>query len=176
MQGFGFVHDMLDVKILILFVTVRVKFPLTKQEIYELCFQDDSLSYINVYAAIPEMVESGHLEETEDGRYVITEKGREQEAVTADGLAFTVRRDVETAVERYNSEHRRQNKVSTQLLPRENGEFGVLLQLEDAFGALMKLELMAPNQSQAILMSKRLENCAELMYDLVITSLWDDAQ
>ena len=36
MQRLGFIHDMMDVKVLILFVTARSSYPMTMQEIYEL--------------------------------------------------------------------------------------------------------------------------------------------
>ena len=79
---------MLDVKVLVLFVTARANYPLTSQEIYELCYQDDCLSYFDVCTAIPEMVASGHLKEVETERYEITEKGRETAALTEDSIAF----------------------------------------------------------------------------------------
>ena len=41
MQRLGFIHDMMDVKVLILFVASRSNYPMTTQEIYELCYQDD---------------------------------------------------------------------------------------------------------------------------------------
>ena len=66
MQRLGFIHDMLDVKVLILFVMARVGYPVTMQEIYELCYQDDCLSYFDVCTAIPEMVQSGHLRDLSD--------------------------------------------------------------------------------------------------------------
>ena len=53
MQRLGFIHDMLDVKVLILFVMSRVNYPVNMQEIYELCYQDDCLSYFDVCTAIP---------------------------------------------------------------------------------------------------------------------------
>ena len=76
MQRLGFIHDMLDVKVLILFVAARSSYPMTTQEIYELCYQDDCLSYFDVCTAIPEMVRSGHLKEVEEGKFQITDKGR----------------------------------------------------------------------------------------------------
>lgn len=84
MQQHGFIHDMLDVKVLILFVASKALYPLSLQKIYELCFQDDCLSYFDVSVAVPQMVESGHLEKTGEDEYVITDKGREQEEVTSD--------------------------------------------------------------------------------------------
>ena len=41
MQRLGFIHDMLDVKVLILFVMSKVDYPATGQQIYELCLQDE---------------------------------------------------------------------------------------------------------------------------------------
>ena len=61
MQRLGFIHDIMDVKMLILFVTARAKYPMTILDIYEVCYQDESLSYFDVCTAIPEMVTSGHL-------------------------------------------------------------------------------------------------------------------
>ena len=36
MQRLGFIHDMLDVKVLILFVMSRVAYPVNTQQIYEI--------------------------------------------------------------------------------------------------------------------------------------------
>ena len=75
MQRLGFIHDMMDVKVLILFVMARVNYPVNMQQIYELCYQDDCLSYFDVCTAIPEMVKSGHLKQVENDCYEITDKG-----------------------------------------------------------------------------------------------------
>lgn len=173
MQPHGFIHDMMDVKVLILFVTARSSYPLTTQEIYELCYQDDCLSYFDVCTAIPEMVESGHLEQQDD-RYQITEKGRQDGAVTEDSIAFTVRQRAENAVARFNRQLRRSSFVKTQVIPRENGECSVVMSLDDEFSNLMTLELVAPNQRQAVLLSKRFESKAELIYNLIMTELLDE--
>ncbi len=173
MQRHGFIHDMMDVKVLILFVAARTMFPLTEQEIYELCWQDDALSYMDVITAIPQLVTSGHLEQQED-RYVITEKGREQGGITENDIAFTVRRRAEDAVEKYNREHRRQNKINTEVVKRENGDYSVIMSLDDEFGALMKLELLATDQRQAIKLGERFEKQADLLYNLMVNTLWDD--
>ena len=75
MERHGFIHDMLDVKVLILYIMSRAMYPVDLQKIYELSYQDDGLSYFDVAQAVPQMVESGHLEPVEGERYVITEKG-----------------------------------------------------------------------------------------------------
>lgn len=173
MQRLGFIHDMMDVKVLVLFVMARSNFPLTSQEIYELCYQDECLSYFDVCTAIPEMVASGHLKELEDERYEITEKGRETGSLTEDSIAFTVKQRAENAVARFNRQIRRSSFVKTQVIPREKGDFSVILSLDDEMGNLMTLELMAPDQRQAVRLSRLFEKKAEDVYSLTMTALLD---
>ena len=162
MQRLGFIHDMLDVKVLILFVMARVSYPVTSNEIYELCYQDECLSYFDVCTAIPEMVKSGHLKETEDQKYEITEKGRADGALTEDSIAFTVKQRAENAVARFNRQIRRSSFVKTQVIPRENGDYSVIMALDDEMGNLMTLELVAPDQRQAVRLGKLFEDKADM--------------
>jgi len=174
MQRLGFIHDMMDVKVLILFVTARVSYPVTTQEIYELCYQDECLSYFDVCTAVPEMVVSGHLQKVEEERYEITEKGRQDGAITEDSVAFTVRQRAENAVARFNRQLRRNSFVKTHVIPRENGECSVVMSLDDEQSNLMTIELVAPNQRQAVRLSKRFETKAEIIYNLTMTELLDE--
>ena len=173
MQRLGFIHDMMDVKVLVLFVAARSNYPMTTQEIYELCYQDECLSYFDVCTAVPEMVASGHLKALDAERYEITEKGRETEALTKDSIAFTVKQRAENAVARFNRQIRRSSFVKTQVIPRDGGDFSVLLSLDDEMGNLMTLELMAPDQRQAVRLSRLFEKKAEAVYNMTMTVLLD---
>jgi len=174
MQRLGFIHDMMDVKVLILFVTARTSYPLTCQEVYELCYQDDCVSYFDICTAIPEMVKSGHLKELDDERYEITPKGRETGSLTEDSIAFTVKQRAENAVARFNRQMRRSSFVKTQVLPRESGDYSVIMALDDELGNLMTLELAAPDQRQAVRLSRLFESKAEAIYNLTMAELLDD--
>lgn len=174
MQRLGFIHDMMDVKVLILYVMSRVNYPVTVQQIYELCYQDDCLSYFDVCTAVPEMVASLHLQEAENDCYEITPKGKETGVLTQDSIAFTVRHRAENAVNRFNRQIRRSSFVKTQIIPRENGDFSVIMALDDEVGNLMTLELMAPNQRQAVRLGRLFEKKAETIYNLTMTELLDE--
>ena len=165
---------MLDVKVLILFVMARVSYPVNTQEIYELCYQDDCLSYFDVCTAIPEMVKSGHLKELEDDKYEITEKGKADGSLTEDSIAYTVKQRAENAVARYNRQIRRSSFVKTQITPREGGEYSVIMSLDDEFSNLMTLELVAPDQRQAVRLGKLFEKKAEIIYNMTMAELLDD--
>ena len=173
MQRLGFIHDMMDVKVLILYVAARSSYPMTAQEVYELCYQDECLSYFDVCTALPEMVASGHMRQLAEERYEITEKGRNDGKLTEDSIAFTVKQRAENAVSRFNRQLRRRSFVKSQIIPRENGDFSVVMALDDEMGNLMTLELLAPNQRQAVRLSRLFEKKAEDVYNLTMSVLLD---
>ena len=176
MQRLGFIHDMMDVKVLILFVMGKVNYPVSIQQIYELCYQDDCLSYFDVCTAVPQMVKSGHLKEAEGESYVITDKGRADGSLTEDSIAFTVKQRAENAVARFNRQIRRSSFVKTQIIPREGGDYSVIMALDDEMGNLMTLELVAPNQRQAVRLGKLFEKKAETVYNLTMAELLDEEE
>ena len=176
MRRLGFIHDMLDVKVLILFVMGKVSYPVNMQEIYELCYQDECLSYFDVCTAVPEMVKSGHLKELEGDTYCITDKGKADGSLTEDSIAFTVKQKAENAVDRFNRQIRRSSFVRTQIIPRENGDFSVIMSLDDEVGNLMTLELVAPDQRQAVRLGKLFEKKAENVYNLTMLELLDEEE
>ena len=71
---------------------------------------------------------------------------------------------------------RRSSFVKTQIIPRESGDFSVIMSLDDEAGNLMTLELMAPDSRQAVRLSKLFEKKAEAVYNLTMTELLDDEE
>ena len=80
----------------------------------------------------------------------------------------------ENAVDRFNRQIRRSSFVKTQLIPRENGDYSVMMSLDDESGNLMTLELMAPNQRQAVRLSRLFEQKAEMVYNTTMMVLLED--
>ena len=122
------------------------------------------------------MVKSGHLKALEDECFEITDKGRADGSLTEDSIAFTVKQRAENAVARFNRQIRRSSFVKTQILPRENGDYSVIMALDDEMGNLMTLELLAPNQRQAVRLGKLFEKKAEAVYNLTMVELLDDEE
>ena len=171
MEQRGYIHNMMDVKVLVLYIMSRVLYPVDLQKIYELAYQDDCLSYFDLAQAVPQMVDSGHLEEVEGKRYVITEKGREACAVTEDAVAYPVMQRAQAAVDRYNRAVRRSSFVKTSVRQREGGDYSVSLSLNDEVSDLLRLELMAPTQKQAHRLAGAFSRNAETIYRLVMDQL-----
>ena len=122
------------------------------------------------------MVKSGHLRELENEHFEITEKGKADGSLTEDSIAYTVRCKAENAVSRFNRQIRRSSFVKTQIIQREGGDYSVIMALDDEVGNLMTLELLAPNQRQAVRLSKLFQNKAENLYNLTMAELLDDEE
>ena len=120
------------------------------------------------------MVESEHLKQVEQDCYEITDKGRETGKLLEDSIAFSVRQKAENAVDRFNRQVRRSSFVKTKVTKRESGDFSVVMSLDDEMGNLMTLELVAPDQRQAIRLSRLMEKKAEAVYNLTMTELLDE--
>ena len=166
----GFINDMLDVKLLILYIANRLLYPADTQTLYELCLQDDKLSYFDVMQAVPQMVESGHLEE-KDGGFVITQKGREAAEITKDSLAFPVTQRAARAVERFNCQIRRESFVRTEVLERPDGESLAVMHLDDEMGPLITIEYTCPSARQAAFLTKAFPAKADKLYQLITEQL-----
>lgn len=171
MEPRGFIQDMLDVKLLVLYIMARVMYPVDLQKIYELAFQDDRLSYIDLAQAVPQMVETGHLEEVEGERFVITQKGREACAVTEDAIAYPVMQRAQAAIDNFNRTVRRSGFVKTHVQRREDGDYCVQLSLNDEVSDLLKMELMAPSQKHAFRLANAFAENAESIYRIIMDQL-----
>ena len=176
MEQHGFIQDMLDVKVLILFVMAKLSYPVSLQKIYELCYQDDKLSYFDVSVAVPQMVQSGHLEQLPDETYRITDKGREHEEITCDAIAYPVMQRAKAAVERFNKEEKIDQFINTEIVPKDGGDYSVVLELNDETGAIMRLELMAPTQQQARALAKAFRTRADQIYQGILSGLLEKKQ
>lgn len=176
MERHGFIHDILDVKVLILYVMSLVEQPVSAQVIYELCYQDECLSYFDVQESIPQMVETGHLARVGEDSYVITDKGRETEEIVRDGIAFPVMQRAKTAVEKRNRKTKREQFLRTEITQKENGDYMVHMGLDDLKGPIMDLQVLAPTLRQARSLERAYLRNAEMIYQSVMIGLMEEPE
>ena len=131
----------------------------------------------NLKRAMLEYIENNYcdnamsLEQLADETYVITEKGREQEEVTRDSIAFPVMQRAKAAVDQYNAKTRRSEFVKSEVVEQEDGSCAVRMYLSDDVGSLMKLELTAPSKTQGRVLQRAFEQKAEIIYNSVMKQL-----
>ena len=167
----GFIRDMLDVKILVLYAMNRVAYPVTMQKIFELVFQDDTLSYFDLAQAVPEMVESGHLEQIDTDHYVITDHGRETCSITEDRIAYPVLLRTKEAVDQFNRAIRRSSFVQATVEKIGSKIYLVHMALNDDHGDLLQIELCTSSQKSAHCCAKAFSKKAEVVYHNIIDQL-----
>lgn len=170
----GFLHNKLDVKILILFILARIETPLDVDQIYEVAFQDDSLNYFVLVESIHELKDSGHLDINDQGRYTITEKGRTQGSYVEDSLALPVVEKVSVSIQQKIDQLRRESLLSAQVSQDESGHWIATLNYRDDSKPLMQISLLAPNENHAKAMAENLRKNVADVYKAAIDAATDE--
>ena len=170
----GYLHDEMDVKVLILFILARIDTPLSVQEVYEVAYQDDSLNYFMFADCISRLADTGHVLKDERGRFTISEKGKQQGKFVEDSLAVPVVNKVSAAIEQKKIALRRDGYLTTSVDQDENGYWTVTLNYKDDGMPMMSITLMAPNQQLGHAMAENLKKQANVIYktnmDFAITT------
>lgn len=170
----GFIHDKLDIKLLVLYLTARTLAPVGLNTLTDLAMCDDGVDYFLFTQALAELVESGHLQ-LAGGRYAITDKGRKNGAVCEADLPFSVRRKCDDKLAALNAELRRLAQVRCQTLPRQGGGFTVCFGLDDGEGSLLSAQLYAPTREQAERMAAAFSARPDRVYRALLSALQDEA-
>ncbi len=170
----GYLHDKLDVKVLILFILARIETPLDVDQIYEVAYQDESLNYFVLAESLPELCDTGHLSVDQNGCYTITEKGRKQGGFVEDSLAIPVVQKVSVSIQQKIDQIRRESLLSTEVQQDENGNYMAVLHYRDNELPLMTISLYSPNESHAAAMANNMRKNITDIYKAAIEAATDD--
>ncbi|MEG1240492.1 MAG: DUF4364 family protein [Oscillospiraceae bacterium] len=170
MARYGFIHDKLDIKLLLLYLMARVATPIDLPALTELAFCDEGVDYFQFSEALNELVSSGHLT-LEDEHYAITDKGRSNGSVCETSLSSVIRAKCDRNVAKMNSVLRRDAQVRSEILPREDGTCTLKISLDDNMANLLTVELMTATESQAQTMGERFRSHPEEIYNGILSVL-----
>lgn len=175
MSGWGFVHEKLDIKFLILYVAARVSEPVPFEDMLELTMCDDGFGYFDFSDCLAELVTTEHLK-LSDGLYAITEKGLHNSSVCESSLAYPVRVRADQKLRDYNEKLRRRHLVRAHVTERDNGTCTASLSFSDDVANLMTLELMMPKKEQAEELCRRFQRDPAGFYGRLIQHLLYDGE
>ena len=170
MEHFGFIHDKLDLKILILFILRRLPGPVDGETLSELAMGDEGVGYFDYSQCLSELMDTGHVE-LQEGGYRITEKGERNGAAIESSLSYTVRSRAERAIVPVAKAINRNAMIRTEHSLRPEGGCQVTLSMEDGLGELVSLRLLAADEEQALAMEKHFRADAEGFYHHLIECL-----
>ena len=81
----GFIHEKLDIKLLILFVLRRLPSEIDGERLADLVLIDGGIGYFDYKDCLAELVQTAQIEEGEDG-YRVTAKGSRNGEILETGL------------------------------------------------------------------------------------------
>ena len=166
MDRLGFIHEKLDIKILILFVLRRLPGIVEPETLLELCQCDGGLGYFDYSDCLSELIESGHIEKHEDG-YSITEKGARNADAVENSLPYSVRTKALKLIAPVEERLRRAAMITAN---HENTDGGCMVNLamSDGKGEIVSLRFLCADEQQAKKIEKNFCLDAENYYQKIV--------
>ena len=176
MAGRGFIHDKLEIKFLILYITARVIEPIPFDTVLDLTMCDDGVDYFDFSECLNDLVKTEHLTLSEDGLYAITDKGLRNSRICESSLPYSVRLQCDKNLATCNRKLRRKSQVRASWEKRPNGTYTVSMALDDDTGSIMDLKVMAVREDMAVMLEERFRKTPEKLYSEIMNVLLSDGQ
>ena len=159
MDRLGFIHEKLDIKILILFILRRLPGTVDR----------DMLSDFTQCDGLSELVDTGLVTESPEG-YRITEKGAQAGETVESSLPFSVRKKAEKLIAP-EAERLRRLSMLTAEHKIKDGNCMVTLAMNDGKGEVMRLKILSSGEEQAQRIEKNFKGNEEDIYCKLIELL-----
>jgi hypothetical protein len=171
MKGnFGFIHNEIEIKILILFILRRLPEPVSYETLTELTMCDDGISYFDYAECIADLVRTGHLL-CENDMYSLTAKGVRNGEIMEKSIPYTVRLKAGNAASLARTAQNRNAMIITSHEPDLSGGFTVRLNLSDGISDIASIKLYAASEQQAYALEQGFRKKAESVYNALIKML-----
>jgi len=169
-ESFGFIHDRIEIKVLVLFIMRRLPEPVTIDVLTELTMCDEGVSYFDVTDCIALLVKTKHLK-VEDKKYSLTTKGRRNGEILEKNLPYSVRTKAEDVTAVVRGAQSRNAMIKTNRIADNEGGYKVTLSLSDGIGDIITMDIFAANEQQANTLEKGFRKNAEKLYNTIIEML-----
>ena len=147
--NFGFIHEKLEIKVLILFILRRLQDPISLDVLTELTMCDDGISYFDFTECVAELAQTKHIKLVQ-GMYSVTDKGVRDGKTTENSLPYSVRAKVEESTSALRAAQSRNSLLKTSWAANPGGGCTLSLSLSDGVGEIVSMSLFAANERQAV--------------------------
>ncbi|MCL2045547.1 MAG: DUF4364 family protein [Oscillospiraceae bacterium] len=169
-RAFGFIHDGLEIKVLILYIMRRLPRPISLEDLTMLVMCDDGISYFLYTDCLHDLVRTEHLE-FRDEKYFITPKGERNGKISENTLPKSIKKIVDATTLLHENALNRADMIRT--VHKKNTDDGctVTLSLSDGLGEIVSIDLYAANDEQAQAMENGFQKNAEIIYNELIRNI-----
>lgn len=168
----GFIHDKLDVKLLVLYIMARTAAPIDFDTLTDLSMCDSGVDYFQFAEAVSELLDSGHLIRRGEF-YSITDKGRGAAENVESSLSPVIRRRCDQRLAPLNQALKRKAQVRAEVVPLSDS-FAVQLSMDDDESALFSLRLLAPTREDGQRIADRFLRHPDRVYNGILGVLLTD--
>ncbi|MCR5663728.1 MAG: DUF4364 family protein [Oscillospiraceae bacterium] len=172
MDRLGFIHEKLDIKLLILFVLNRLPGSVDGETLRELVMCDGGIIYFDYIDCLSELVTGGNVAEKDNG-YAITEKGARNIVTVENSLPYSVRTKAEKLLKPLRDKMMREASIVATYTSK-NGVYTVFLSMSDGKGELIRLNLVCGGEEQAKKIQANFRRGAEDYYQQIVALLCGD--
>ena len=172
MQNYGFSHDKLEIKILILYIMRRLPDAVDIDTLGQMVMCDDRISYFDFTDCLTNLVRTEHVS-VSDGMYAITKKGQRNGEITENSIPFAVRTRAKELTSAVRSTQLRESLIKTEYIAKDDGSYLVRLSMSDGIGDIINIELYASNEKRAAAFEKGFREKAEEVYKTVVGAILD---
>ncbi|MGI5978616.1 MAG: DUF4364 family protein [Oscillospiraceae bacterium] len=172
---FGFIHEKLDIKLLILFVLSRLPKPVSFDALTELVMVDDGFDYFEYTQCLDELVRSGNVER-DGSSYKISRMGSVNEDTVESSIPYSVRLKAENKARPLIEKMKRDALIGTSHERAKNGGCNVRLSLSDGLGEIVTMSVLVADEAQAQKIEANFRENAEQIYQKLVALLSEEPQ
>lgn len=173
MDRHGFIHEKLDIKLLILFVLSRLPKSIGFDTLTELVMVDDGFDYFEFTQCLDELVSSGNVDKSGND-YKISRMGTVNEDTVESSIPYSVRLKAENKARPLIEKMKRDALIGASHERSKSGGCNVRLALSDGLGEIISMTVLVADEMQAGKIEKNFRANAEDYYQKIVTLLTDD--
>lgn len=169
--------DILNNKLILLFVFDKMEVPLTQDTIEEMCCSaNDWLSFMDCKPTLSQLLDAGliyKLNNTQKPLYAITHNGRVCLADFFTTIPCSIREKISQFVKRNKNKYRKKQEYVADYFMNNDGTYTVYLKIVEAAGVQFELKFVVPSRQMAKDIYSKWPNKAESAYAIIYDNLID---
>lgn len=171
-DGQGFIHEELDLKILILYILSKLSGPIDIYQLFDICKCDNAVGYFDYSQCLNDLIDNANIavSDEDDECVLITGKGRTNVSAVGGNLPNSVRNKADWLIEDANEIITRETLVKTRY-DADSANPHVELSLSDGVSDILNISVFCGDEKLAAKIRKNFKKNAEQYFNDILSML-----